>query len=245
MSAPAMTNLNDMMSSSESAAVGSSERRRFYLPLASAPPGLPDATATDAVSRDAFAVTDGVRLPSDTPYLVVNIQKPGNTAFQNDSGLPDPAMRLHAVSNGRLRYTPATKSLALEMLPFAIPAFVTRKAAWFERWLEADCIPHTFVYEGIDDTLLRPILESLSVPIDAISANRVNPVYGVSFPDGVTASDDNRVSFIDRFLGGDPSTFLVVDAGAYIGAAASTGANTRQVTFKATYVVPAGAARGG
>lgn len=239
MAAPATTNLNDMMSSPESAAAESSERRRFYLPLASVAPGMPDATATNAVNRNCFTIQDGTSLPSDTPSLVVNIQKPGSAAFQDDGGLPDPAIRLHAVADGLLRYTPATKSLTLE-LPFRIPGFVAKKAGWFERWIEAECIPDTFTYEGVDDTRLGPLLQSLGLPADFSIASRVSPVYGVSFPDGVTQAAGNRDSFIAQFLAGDANAFLIVAAGAYIGAAASTGASTRSVTFKATYIVPQG-----
>lgn len=217
-------------------------RRPFCLPLASGVPNFSGITQAQYEPDN-----DRTTNPND-PRLHVTIKPPQSGQFAGQGSLPDPAIRLYAMGAAWVRFKPADAarkdSVELRLAGFA--AFPLRKALggpafppWWERWLEAGCIPARVIYENVDAALVRAALEEVQAPIDNQFANRVMPTLGLQFPYSITQA--TRSDFIDHFMAGEEDYFMVAEAGAYLGAAApaspaATGQNAdRLLTIHAQY----------
>lgn len=218
------------------------QRRPFFVPLAS---GVPDFSE---VGPDQYEpINDRTTDPND-PRLHITIKPSPNGQFATQGSLPDPAIRLYAVGASWVRLKPADAahkdSLELRLATFAAspmlkslggPAF----PLWWERWVEAGCIPDRVIYENVDAALVRATLESVNAPVDNQFENRVLPTLGLQFPYSVTHA--TRADFINHFMAGEDDYFMVAEPGAYLGAAApanpaSTGQNAdRLLTLHAQY----------
>ncbi len=197
--------------------------RRFYLPLASIPPGR---TTTRNVMPGQFETSDVVNDPND-PVFQVRIS-PLPSGFSDEENLPDPAIRFHALAPGKLFFKPADAEMG-DRLILEMPSFLAideTRAPWWRRWVEAGCWPHELIYENVDRDVLENLLQQLLPSI---------PFFGLSFPPEVLLTDTS--SFIDSFFAGNNEVFFNVDAGAVLGAAATdtNDATKKTVRFHARY----------
>jgi len=199
-------------------------RRHYYLPLASIPPGR---AAVRPVDRTVFNINeDYVPSPDGlTADVVLTIQiRPPAGGFTSEDGLPDPAMRLHAIGVAWITFRPADGTmgdrLVLKMPGFSLPLHTETfgPVKWWPRWVEAGCIPHTVIYENIDRAQLEMVLNAVAVRATSDFPPGNPEAFGLSFPPEVTQS--NKANFIARFLSGDQSYFIDARSGAYIGTAA-------------------------
>jgi hypothetical protein len=213
------------------------QRRALFLPLASVPPGKNDVRTVDPTLYDITQqVTNSGNATTDIA-LNVTIHAPG-AGFTDEDDLPDPTLRFHAVDRGSIHFKPATvqqkASLELKMDTFGtlfLSGLEARQILWWNRWLDANMIPLTFIYENVDVTTLQALLNALPLPPD----NR----YGVSFPGDVNAG--NKAQFIQDFMNGVDGKNLPVEAGAFIGSAdfSQPVSTDKFAAFHARYSVPA------
>ncbi len=219
----------------------SGARRRFYPPVASAPPGQAMVRAVDRTLFTIGAPTYPVVSAADDRTvdvpLSIRVSAPAG-GFTNEGPLPDPLIRLHAMDDSQLTFLPASGGapdrLELKLLTFAFghgPLVTFPK--WWRRWLDAGCVPLTIIYENVDRAQIQTLLSAVAAPVDTSIANRVDPTHGVSFPDGVIQS--NKAQFIADFLAG--RNFIFGKAGAYIGTAAADPADAtkRLLTLHVRY----------
>jgi len=218
-------NLVDLLSEDESEDPTSGKRRKFYLPLASIPPGISDLSRTLSVNKDLFDPSDDKEIPNDFPALIINIKPTGGYSFHDDGSLPDPSIRLHAIADGMLTFKPATDdtrdSLILKIPIFEFPHLILKKVKWWKRWMEASCIPQTIIYENVDKNHLKTVLDAIQAPPTSLFQDRVQPTFGLSFPSGVTQDATQLQNFKNSFLEGIPNYFLVVESGGYMGKVAA------------------------
>ncbi|MGJ3245288.1 MAG: hypothetical protein ACFE0I_04345 [Elainellaceae cyanobacterium] len=193
------------------------QRREFFLPIASIPIGR---NAVRFVDPNLFAISETYTNTADkTADVALDIQiTPPPGGFVPENGLPDPAIRLHAVDRGLVRFQPgaggAGDRLLLQLPRFSLPIPQVR---WWQRWIEGECIPTVLIYENIDRANLTARLQAMTP--GQVSAD------GLDFPSQVT--DSNKQDFINQFLAGVPpdtsgAAFLVAKAGAYLGVAGLT-----------------------
>lgn len=194
-------------------------RRAFYPPLASLPPGRDETPQVNPLQYGLIDEWDHVNRPTVLTFAI-NIASPPS-GFADDAGLPDPALRLHAVAGGLLRYRPAEgeggPSLELEM-----PQFLGAVAApWWGRWVEAERFPNRLVYDHIDEGALNDILDALQPVNESVEgeAPQAPDHYGVRLPQEVSTPQE-KDDFVAEFLAGNEVCFLDVSPGAVIGAAA-------------------------
>lgn len=245
-----------------------SDRRRFYPPLASIPPsesGSPDSSLSDRYSFEVHRTPDDPGPAETTSDIRLDITiEPGGSGGGSGS-LPDPAGRLHAMDAGKVYFKPAEEdgmgdrlvldcltfnfltgtSLTLEsnsMLATAFNALVESPllggVAWWGQWEDADCIPDRVIYENVD----RDTVE------DAITAINVDgSSYGLTFPnevvaDGETPDDDEitKSDFVANFMSGDEGHFVTAKPGAYLGEAgdADEGSDDNLLQLHARYEYP-------
>ncbi len=216
-------NLVDLLSEQNSEDPASGKRRRFYLPFASVPPGMADINRTITVNKNLFHPEDGQLIPHDFPFFNIEIKLPPGSHFSDDGVLPDPAIRLHAISDGFITFKPATdptkNSLILEILILQFYQLMLSKVKWWRRWVEAGCIPHTIIYENINKAHLALLLNTIQAPITGSSDVNGESIFGLKFP--VELTQDDKPNFIAEFLAGNQETFLRAEAGAYIGKVAA------------------------
>src|SRR5262249_19083284 len=95
---------------------------------------------------------------------------------------------------------------------------------WWQRWVEAACLPYQIIYENVDSTELETYLQGM-VPGQVF--------HGLSFPPEVTDSS----GFLTGFFAGTEGYVLSAQAGAVIGtaAAAPTLAGARELRLHARY----------
>lgn len=189
-----------------------SGRRAFYLPLASIPPGKKEVQRQ--ADKNQFEPVDDVPLPSNDPVFRISITAPSG-GFRPDGDLPDPAIRLHAMAAGDLRYKPALKQLILTIYPITWETFVL--PLWWGQWTLAgvECYPHQVIYENVDENQLHTWLNNLKPDKPDQS------FYGLSFPKPAPVGPNIPIdaSFIPNFLRGEAPYFLVAASGAVIGTA--------------------------
>ena len=174
--------------------LSTSTYRLYHLPVASDPSG---GAALPLVPSDRYEIeemeVDGM------PRLQVTVAATAD-GFPAVDGLPAPVIRLHAMGNGRFSYRPQVGSLRdcllLDLAPIWLNAAVLAK--WLERWIEADCIPRTVIYDNIDPDALRARLEAAPINADATITDRL------SFPRAVRREGDSKAWFIDRFMAAEP-----------------------------------------
>lgn len=227
------------------------QRRRFSLPLASIPP---DRTTVRTVEVKQFTVTETytsqvINGRPTTTDVVLEIDITGGLGplgtwghFLKEDSLPDPAARLHAMDAGILRFRPKgggwEDSLVLETITFQQPLHEPGwgEVKWWERWIEAGCIPRRIIYENVKRDALETLVNGLPTPIkepplpavpgslpsheEEAFRNSYRPtppkrVFGVQVPFGVY--QENRDTFIKDFFNG--KSFLAVESGAFIGEA--------------------------
>jgi hypothetical protein len=197
-------------------------RRRFYLPLSSIAPGQ---TGTRMAENDQFQLSETyVNSVAESQTLditlSISIQPSAQLGFfLDDGGLPDPAIRLHAVDRGWLSFEPAvagTSSLPKLKLELLSLNLETPKAKWWQRWVEARCTPKELIYENVDVNFIVDLLHA--IPVRDTSGGEIPSRLGVSFPSKVTQA--TKLSFIQTFLNGTAGYRLYVQPGAYIGTAA-------------------------
>jgi hypothetical protein len=203
-----------------------SGRRAFYPPLAALPPGRQEETR-QAESRQ-FTVSDDWDHPTRPTKLTfkIQIEPHGEGGFEPDGELPDPAIRLHAVGAGIVRFLPASQvegqparraRLELEMVDFG----QSIQVPWWQRWVDARLFPRRLIYENIDTDIMESLLASLQ-PVSQVDLDGqpiVPEHYGLRLPRQVT-SPEAKQEFIDGFLAGNLACILEASAGAFIGAAA-------------------------
>ena len=201
------------------------QRRTFFLPLASIPP---ERSNTAPVDENLFEITENYSTQPDgrTSDVSLNIlcNAPAG-GFASDGGLPDPAIRLHAVDSGQISFRPADSVMG-DRLILTPPRFAfinTTEVKWWQRWIEADCIPQAVIYENVDRTRLEARLQGI-IP-------EMSNVGGLNFPSQVTAA--NKANFIQQFLNGAAGHFITAVSGAYIGVAglADSTANPLDLTL--------------
>jgi hypothetical protein len=192
----------------------SSARRAFYPPLASIPPGRSVVRAVDptqfqpaddrANENDPF-----FREPND-PVFLIGITPPAG-GFTDEDGLPDPAIRLHAMAPGIVRFQPADGNMA-DRLVLEMPTFLSSFATvpWWDRWVEADCVPHQVIYENVDAHALQTLLAGLQPGQDH---------HGLHLPPEVE-DEAQKADFTATFMAGSAAHFLTAEAGAVLGTAA-------------------------
>src|SRR5262249_27645676 len=116
------------------------QRRQFYLPLASIPPGR---TTVRPVDFNLFDLSENHYL-KDADHesdIALNIAiRPPAGGFTNEDSLPDPAIRLHAIGAGTVTFRPSTPaqgdSLVLQIPTFAEPLDTPAGGGvkWWRRW---------------------------------------------------------------------------------------------------------------
>jgi len=147
---------------------------------------------------------------------------PPPAGFTDEDGLPDPAMRLHAMDVGLVSFEPSASGdrIVLRSVTFGLPLHlkVSGNVRWWQRWIEAKCIPQDIIYENVDRTQLQARLQAMPAPINALFVNRVPAHFGLGFPADVTRG--NKAAFITEFLSGTVGRFLIAEPGAYLGVAA-------------------------
>jgi hypothetical protein len=178
--------------------------RYFHLPVASDPTGGADRPA---VAHETYLIEEGEA--DGFPHLGVAVEDPPGATTGDP--LLAAAVRLHAMGEGWLSYRPQRgafrQCLILDLPPIWFN--VAARAPWFERWIEADCLPRTVVYDNVDLAHLRGLLE----------ATPVSPTTGfrLSYPASVTRNEITKADFIDRFLAGEPGHAMFAGRGAAIG----------------------------
>ena len=214
-------NLADSVASIESG------RRGFYPPLACVPPTENtslDWSVTVGLQSKAFdtftevntepnAQAGAVKTTTDVRFDIY-INLPAGSSHEND--LPSPQIRVHAVDKGLLYYRAKSATSAIPYLELILQSFQTGypPVPWFDRWVEAGCIPSQLLYHNIDDAVMRELLNRIPLPNE-------NPgsYFGTAFPKSVNSQ--NKVAYINDVLNGRKP--ILVKAGAYIGAAAPLG----------------------
>ncbi|UCE07930.1 MAG: hypothetical protein JSW07_07835 [bacterium] len=179
------------------------ERRAFYLPLASIPPG---GEIVRDVLPDQFDPEDDTTDPNN-PGLFIRIT-PSEAGDEFD--LPDPAFRLHAMAAGTLHFKPLDASMGNRLI-LTMPLFQAispNSVPWWGRWDEARCWPSQIIYDNVDVAILSDLLNNLVAGTS---------YYGLEFPPEVDVLDTG--GYITNFLNGSDIHFLNVQAGAVIGAA--------------------------
>lgn len=195
------------------------QRRRFYPPLASIPPG---ENAVRAVGPETFTLSDNLGA-GDDKILTIHIAPP----FTLDGSLPDPACRLHAMAPGILRFQPQDATMQ-DRLVLDMPMFLAAvNARWWQRWVEAERLPYQIIYENVDRAELQARL--LAVVPGQWS-------YGLRFPPEVALVSE-RTAFVANFMTGAAGHVLSVEAGAFIGTAAinPSGGTDRVLQLHARY----------
>lgn len=215
-------------------------RRRFHVPLASIPPGR-DAVRTVDPSTYTFS-EQRLTVPGPPPTtaeirLTIGIT-PTAGVFTDEDDLPDPAMRLHAVDAGMVFFEAAgdTHRLVLRTFTFAQPLHLPEGGGvrWWERWIEAGCLPAQVIYDNVDrDAFAARLADLPAPPPDSVLPPASH--YGLSFPRKVTSA--NKDSYIAELLDGVPNRPLFAEPGAYLGIAAEAPvpAGSRVVYLAARY----------
>jgi hypothetical protein len=201
-------------------------RRMFYPPLSALPPGGPeDLRQAEAGQFSVSDEWDHLTRPTRLTFKI-RIQPLDGAGFAADGDLPDPAIRLHAVGAGMVRFHPASQvegqparlaRLELEMVDFAQPIQVP----WWQRWVDAQLCPRRLIYENVDIDIMEGLLASLQ-PVSQVDLEGqpiVPEHYGLRLPREIT-SPEAKQEFIDAFLAGNLACMLEASAGAFIGAAA-------------------------
>jgi hypothetical protein len=156
-------------------------KREFCLPLASETPIPRDGAATpidwDRINSLApaglFTIEDD--RSHTNPVLTLRVSPPASGSFAQDGNLPHPAIRLHAIGRGILTFkrgdNSSAHSLTLEMAGLfgkifkenlgTVVGLNLAKATWFDRWIEAGCIPKLVVYENVDLAPLQLLIRTL------------------------------------------------------------------------------------
>lgn len=219
-------------------------RRAFSLPLAAIPPGR---ASVRAVPPAAFELSEPPPVEGDvggrrqTLDLALRILIPvPDGGFTDEDGLPDPRIRLHAMVPGPVRFLPAADGLG-DRLVITTPAFVPARVLgagvhWWERWMEAQCIPQMVIYENVDRAHLEQLVRGLP---PATGAGPPAPRFGLSLPAGVTAA--RLDAFVADFFSGRDGFILAAQAGAVLGraalavAAAEAAKGTRELVLHARY----------
>jgi hypothetical protein len=205
----------------ESLSGGTSPRRAFYAPLASIPPS---STTIRTVFPSAFTPSADT-LASGDKVLNVRIAQP----FSPEGELPDPAMRLHAMAPGTVRFEPADATM-LDRLILEMPMFLTPlNVPWWERWMDADCLPYQIIYENVDRAELQARIESIPLVTPA-------PLHGLSLPAEIVLPTQ-RDTFVQNFMSGSPNHQLAAESGAVIGVAGPdpAGGSDRVLKLRARY----------
>lgn len=194
-------------------------RRAFYPPLASIPPG---STTVRVVDPNVFTPSDETTVTNDKVFNI-RIAPP----FTPEGTLPDPAIRLHAMAPGWMRFRPQDATME-DSLIVDMPMFLAPVAApWWERWVEAECLPYQIIYENVDRAELEARLQSLPLG---------SALHGLSLPPEI-ADETRRPDFIANFFAGMPGHLLSVESGAIIGTAATdpAGGADRLLKLRARY----------
>jgi hypothetical protein len=189
--------------------------RWFHLPVASDPTG---AAELPPVPPSRYFVSESV--VDGMPRLQVMVTETSE-GFPTDNGLPAAVIRLHAMGSGTLAYRPQIGSLRQCLLLDLVPAwlFVAYRVRWLARWLEADCVPRTVVYDNVDPVHLRELLANTQTIADPA------PSDPLQFPLGVRQGELNKTEFLDRFMAGEPGLTMWARRGACIGQMAPTEAS--------------------
>lgn len=190
-------NLNDHLSGSNG--------RAFHLPVAGDPLG---GTQLPNMEPDDFLIKDLVI--NNLRSLEVKVSIP-TAGLPDQNGLPNPSIRLHAMCRGKMKYKPAFGTLQRCLLLFIPPIWprVIEQVKWFERWLEAGCLPHLIIYENVDEAHLRQMLEAMDPNNHADNQ--------ILFPVQALGSDQAKIDFINRFLAGSDIDSVTVFPGTPIG----------------------------
>lgn len=199
-------NLNDAMTSENSV------RRRFYPPVASVPPGH---SSTVSVSSDRFIISETSDNLNDSVTRAIYLDIGINGVGQDDGALPDPAIRIHSPDSALVRFQPATDThgdrLILEMLtPSLVNILAGPLPKWFDRWIDAGCLPQILVYENVDFGFLQSHLNVLPTEVSPVNDN-----YGLSY--SFVVSEDEKEEFISEFLSGNEAYYLFAKPGALLG----------------------------
>jgi hypothetical protein len=201
--------------------------RWFHLPVASDPTG---AGELPLVPPSRYLVTESVVDGMPRLHVIVTETSAG---FPTDNGLPAAVIRLHAMGSGTLAYRPQIGSLRQCLLLNFVPAwlFLAYRVRWLARWLEADCVPMTVVYDNVDPVQLRSLLANTQTIADPV------PSEPLQFPPAVRRGTLNKTEFLDRFMAGEPDQTMWVRRGACIGQMAPTEASptSRQLGLTVRY----------
>jgi len=182
------------------------DRRAFFLPLASIPPGN---TTVRAVEQSQFEPADNTTIPDD-PFFSIRITPPTGGSFTDEGTLPDPAIRLHAMAPGIVRFKPSDATMG-DRLILEMPMFLGNVAVpWWQRWVEANCLPFQIIYELVDKVELETLLNGMQPG---------QSFFGLNFPPEVLTSID-QATFIAGFLAGNDGFVMSAEAGAVIGTVA-------------------------
>lgn len=191
--------------------------RMFFLPVGSTPP---EGVSSPGTAPSVYTLSEQYAndfTNSQTTAVTLKIQiRPPIPVFVDEDGLPDPAIRLYAMIGGQLRFQPANEVVSKkDRLILRTPCLARTflNAPWWERWVEAGCIPEEIIYENIDRASLQNVLQGTQV---ATGSSR-STLAALRFPLGVT--QDNKSAFIDNFLAGQTGYELAARAGAYLGCA--------------------------
>jgi hypothetical protein len=219
-----------------------SRARLFAVPLASA---VPDGTkpvgdfSKRAVPFTRFTVADlpdtatpNVETKSKTFSIVIDAG-PGFTPEPEFPTLPDPAIRLHAMTTAFVRFRTADQALVFETFIFGV--LTAKDVPWWQRWRDARKIPKEIAFLNVDLEDLRArirngtgveVMPGLSIPPLRSDAGEELPVDAAQ-----------RQRFADGFFAGtDPQFTLVAQAGAVMGQAGLSGAGpNRELRLQVRY----------
>jgi hypothetical protein len=201
--------------------------RFFHLPVASDPSG---AGALPAVPPSRYQVEEAI--VDGMLRLQVTVAQTAE-GFPPANGLPAPVIRLHAMGSGTLAYRPQIGSLRQCLLVNLVPTwlYMAYRVRWLARWLEADCVPRTVVYDNVDPQQLRQLLADTLMIADPA------PSEPLQFPPAVRRGVLSKTLFLDRFMAGEPGHTMWVRRGACIGqmAPAPGSTTTRRLGLTVRY----------
>jgi len=206
--------------------LSTSSVRRFHLPVASDPSG---GAALPLVAPGRYQVEEAE--VDGMPRLQVTVAATAE-GFPAEGGLPAAVIRLHAMGNSRLSYRPQLGSLRQCLLLDLSPNWLTMAVLvnWLYRWIEAECIPRTVIYDNVDPEALRARLEAAPINADATIADRL------SFPRSVRRQGGSKAWFIDSFMAGEPGAAMSAWQGACLGQMALvTESTSRRLGLTARY----------
>jgi len=219
----------------------STTTRLFSAPLASA---VPDGNKpvgdlshqVPAVSRFIVADLPDQTNATATTNKTFSIQITPGTGFAPEPdfpNLPDPVIRLHAMTTALVRFRPADNALVFQ--PFIFESLSAKSVPWWQRWIEAGRIPGEIAFINIDVADLTSRLQAATTA-DVMPGLTIQPL--ISDSGNEVPLDAGQIqNFVTGFFAGtDPQFTLIARAGAVLGQAGLSGSGpNRELRLQVRY----------